>query len=292
MTDKYYEIRNYLSNNINDFKETVSEEFINYYGIEYKNEIISRLNDTNFVFYVNTNLRTFSSFPFYKINCSKNSYNDIKKEFKIVKKEILKNNYDNAIYSSDKRIFPLKEIIDSNRTCLDCYNEITNKIEKVIYVPLFNGHDESLIHEMIHSIMTSPLCYTDIKGRKCVFKIGFTLCDSKMERLLEECLTEIDAKKIYKKVHNKYIFLDKFYPLYKSECMYDKYIPFVIDFYNKYMVDINYSRFNLNKNHILSLIGKNNYDIFLSLINEYYSNSFPCGANYYINEVKKLVKKM
>ena len=74
--------------------------------------------------------------------------------------------------------------------------------------------------------------------------------------------------------------------------MYDKYIPFVIDFYNKYMVDINYSRFNLNKNHILSLIGKNNYDKFLSLINEYYSNSFSCGSNYYINKIKKLVKKM
>ena len=289
MIRNYYGISSYLKNNIDNFKEIVSNEFINYYGKDYKNEIISRLNDTNYVIYVNTNLYPSFSFPSNINNCGKNNYNDLKKEFKKLITEIIKNNYDNNIYISNDGLFPLKKIINSNWTCLDCYNEVTDKIEKIIYVPLFIGNDESLIHEMIHSIMTTPICFTNIEGRRCVFKTGLCLFDSTIERLIEECITEIEAKIIYEQVHNKYEYLDKFYPLYKHKCMYDKFIPFVIEFYNKYTDEINYSRLTLNKNNIVSIIGKDRYNKYLSLLNEHYSN---LSGKHYANKENKLIKMM
>ncbi len=100
MTDKYYEIRNYLSNNIDIFKEIVCNEFINYFGNEYKNIIINRLNNTNYIFYMNTDLHSFFTFP-SKSDYAKANYNKLKKEYELLKKIINKNKFDNILYCSN-----------------------------------------------------------------------------------------------------------------------------------------------------------------------------------------------
>ncbi len=288
MTDKYYEIRNYLSNNINDFKEIVSNEFINYFGNDYRNEIISRLNITDFIFYMNTDFFTFPSESDY----AKENYSRIKRERELLKKIINKNDFDNILYSSNNSICPLKEIINTNRTCIDNYNEITNEICKVIYIPLFSSSDESLIHEMVHSIMTNPIGFTNIDKRRCIFKIGLSMLNGIGEKLLEECITEINAKEIYSKVKNKISYLDKYYPLFESKCIYDKYIPLVKDLYYSHPKDINYSRITLNKNYIISILGKNSYYKYINLLESYYKNYYDCDKSLYYDKVNKLIRKM
>ena len=49
----YEELKNYVGNYFENFKSIATEEIVNYYGEQYRDQIVSRINNTSFAFYIN-----------------------------------------------------------------------------------------------------------------------------------------------------------------------------------------------------------------------------------------------
>ena len=58
----FSEIQKYIMDNFESYKNEVIKELINYYGEEYRDLIISRVEDTDFIFYINPNFNVFDFF--------------------------------------------------------------------------------------------------------------------------------------------------------------------------------------------------------------------------------------
>ena len=315
---EYQKVQEHIELNFNSFLYSACEELIKYYGEEYRDIITHRLNNTNFVFYVKETEKLVGTLEeIFNKESLDEDYKIIKKQHKKVTKYIKKNNelnsenedvevvkmvnrkaYDtsNENYNEFDKSFrenSLKDIVF--KYGCSCYTPIyfedTQKIEHDIIIPLFKADDEDLIHEMIHAIMSQDLLI--INNNKTYHKTGLAIRRD-AEDLLEEWITEIEAKRINKNLKDKGIeLIDKFFPKRTSKTSYDIFIPFVQDFYDYFKDILIYSRITLNKNYLLEQIDRNNYYDFMLAIIECYRGYFESDDFYYYKLIlEKETKKM
>lgn len=280
--DNYDEIANYLNNSIDSYLDLVSQELIKYFSPDYKNEIISRIDSTNFIFFI----KHFSSDWYDSIHrrgrIVKENYQTLRKEFINLKKVINNNDsYSPIIYNYKNEV---ASTLGSSQTIYDNTSTtiIFNNHYREIYIPLYLQSDEALIHEIIHSITGS----VSINGE---IHVGLYNNKKSETRSIEEVITQYNAKKIYKRVKNKISLVDKYYPFDNVICLYDDYINVIKNFYLKYRREINYSRFTSDKDFIIKLFGKHNYFLLLQLIDEYYWKDNYFNGNYYNKRISKTI---
>ena len=312
--EEYKKIREYLQKNFEYFLDSACEEFIDYYGEKYKDIITYRLHNANYIFYVNEEEKLVDSLDkvFDRGNFNER-YKIIKKQHKQVTDYLkgVKKHVDK--FNSENQDFEIVKIVNRKvyDTSLDTYSdtdkaireqeinhllfkygsscafftpiylEDSKKIEHDIVIPLFKADDGTLIHEMIHAIMSQDLLL--INENEPYLKTGISITVNRdSEELLEECITEIEANNISKRLKEKDIsFIDKFFPKYTHSCFYDTFIPFVIDFYDYFKDILTYSRITLNKSHLLEQIDRNNYYDFMVAFAECYREYFSKDDFYY-----------
>lgn len=320
--NKYYnEIQEYLKANFERFISSVCDEFINYYGDRYKEEITHRLNDTNYIFYVNESKPLLNSFldHFNSDNLTDN-YTIIKKQYKKISKYFKRRkryvdyynakNYNpeifaivnrkmldtsNTQYSKEDMLLResvLDKIINLHEICyFPLYLDDSEKVEHNVIIPLFKADDEGIVHEMIHSIMSQDLLL--INDNEPYSKTGLAI-ENNAEELLEECITEIEAQEISKALKEKGIeFINKFYPKKFNGCQYNTFIPFFKDFYDYFKDELIYARITLNKNYLLELLNRNEYYGFIAVVEDCHKNYFEkYDFMYYKQSIDLEVDKM
>ena len=320
--NEYKNIHEYFEENFNNFLNSVCEELVSYYGEEYKDIITYRLYNTNFVFYVNEAEPLFKSYIGFldKGNLTDN-YIIIKKQYKSITNlfKKVKNHVDNLnaddsnieilrifnrkIYEKNsntytekdnaKRESTLSYLVKHNAICyLPIHLEEANVIEHNVLVPLFKTNDNDLIHEIIHAIMCQDLLL--INGEEPYCKTGLSVRKD-AEGLLEECITEIEAEKISKNLKDNGIeLIEKYYPKKDNNpCFYNRFIPFIEEFYNYFKDTLIYSRITLNKSYLLEQIDRDNYYDFMVEFAKCYRDYFDNNDfHYYKNIFEKETKKM
>lgn len=286
MNSKKEEYKSFLQNGLENIKPLILECLLEYYGYQYAREIISRFNNINYFFYLNEK-------KYEKQICARkktlsSNYLELNKDYKLVKREIikysrwcekekiLKNRYIYSTADIDYFNNEFLEFINDNyiNKNLNCMHSalIDNEYLRLVYSPVFFSSDECLIHEIVHAIMAIPLFYTvDESGNEQGYdKCGF-IVNNKNGKYLEESITEIEARNIYKLFKEKGgNFLDKIYYSKTFDCAYHLLDPIVMPFYNKYKEEIIDSRITLNKNKILYLCGKENFESYANAVNECY----------------------
>ncbi len=263
----------YIKRNFNSFKSEVIEEMTKYYGKKYKNTIIRRLDEVNFIFYGNVK----NSIP-----CKKQNYSG--------KKEIIYQTKD-IKYSIDIKE-SIKYDIDSKLISFNArYDFDKNEVHKYILIPLF-ATDEDIIHEMIHAITYMPLY---INNEKEIYKgkSGLAISNDDGEILLEETITELEAKKIYKSLtkNNNKVFINE-YNDELSNCYYNNFINLILKFYKLFFNEITYSRITLNKNYLLNKLEKDLYERLTDLIGYYAEDLYSISKERYIPLIDCTVDKM
>lgn len=305
--EEYKKIREYLQKNFEYFLDSACEEFIDYYGEKYKDIITYRLHNANYIFYVNEEEKLVDSLDkvFDRGNFNER-YKIIKKQHKQVTDYLkgVKKHVDK--FNSENENFEIVKIVNRKvyDTSLDTYSdtdkaireqeinhlifkygsscafftpiylEDSKKIEHDIVIPLFKADDGTLIHEMIHAIMSQDLLL--INENEPYLKTGISITVNRdAEEKLEEWITEIESKRITKRMKEKGIeLINCFFPKKVSTSSYDTFIPFVIDFYDYFKDILTYSRITLNKSHLLEQIDRNNYYDFMVAIVNCYKNYF------------------
>lgn len=263
----------YIKKNFNSFKSDVINEMIKFYGKKYKDTIIQRLEEVDFIFYGNI----------------KNGMPSKKQGFSGKKGIIYKTK--EIQYSKD-----IKELINSD---IDAkfisfnarYDFNKNTINKYILIPLF-ATDEDILHEMIHAITYTPL-YVDNEKEIYKGKSGLGVSNDDGEILLEESITELEAKILYKsliKTRNK-TFLNE-YCNETSNCYYNNFIPLIYKFHKSFFGDITYSRITLNKNSIVNHIGKELYNNLIAYIGYYAEDLYSMSKHKYIPLIECAIDKM
>ena len=288
----YLKIKKYLEYNFNSFKDEVIKEFVNYYGEQYKDIIISRINNTNFIFYINPN---YNEFFIYNNNKNKK----LKKKYDKIQHIIKTKSLNNGQIFNSKNLSSIAylSVLNNNGSCfIYMYSNSEKSLKKEIFIPVFYADDCAIIHEMIHSIMSTPLILEGQNNQKSlIYKFGICTSENEGEVLLEECITELEAKIIYNRIKNKNISLiDNYYFLNNCNCFYDSFIPYISKFYYLFRKDINDSRITLNNRKFINDIGNNNYNKFIMFLKDFYDNMYDCDKSFYklfidesINEMNK-----
>lgn len=324
--EEYKKIREYLQKNFEYFLDSACEEFIDYYGEKYKDIITYRLHNANYIFYVNEEEKLVDSLDkvFDRGNFNER-YKIIKKQHKQVTDYLkgVKKHVDE--FNSENENFEIVKIVNRKvyDTSLDTYSdtdkaireqeinhlifkygsscafftpiylEDSKKIEHDIVIPLFKADDGTLIHEMIHAIMSQDLLL--INENEPYLKTGISITVNRdSEELLEECITEIEATNISKGLQEKGVsFIDKFFPKYTHPCFYDHFIPFVKDFYYSFKDALTYARITLNKSYLLEQIDRNNYYDFMVAFTECFREYFSKDDFYYYKmKIDEEINKM
>ncbi len=280
------ETKQYLTSNLDNFINLVIKAMIEYYGEEYSDEIVSRVKNTNFIFYVN---------PKYKLNNKKvkANYKYIKQYHSRLCKEV-KNTHNYQIYNQKgiPSVAASFSISMNSISFVQMFNNELHSIEKVVSIPLFFTEDASVIHEMIHAIMSIPVGVIDNHfGYTLKNKFGICSIGDKKSEILEECLTEIEAQRIYQLLGNT-DFINKYFPNNKFDCFYNKFIPLVLDFYNKYKEELINARITLNNRGFIDMIGREKYEEFTHFLNDYYNNYDNSEYSFYKHVIDKCVTEM
>ena len=316
--DEYKKIQEYFKENFDSFLSAVCEELIAYYGEEYRDIITYRLYNTNFIFYVK---ETESLVGILDKILDKENINErykiIKKKHKQVTnylKEVKKHVDDFNSKNDDLEVIKIvnRKIFDTSdkdysevdkatreteinrlmfkfgNTCAfftPIYLSDSNMIEHDIIIPLFQCGDASIIHEMIHAIMSQDLLLID--GNTPYHKTGLAITINRdAEELLEEWITELEAKRIDKNIKKKGIkLIDEFFPKKVSRCSYDTFIPFIEGFCDYFKDILTYSRITLDKCYLLEQIDRDNYYDFMVAIVDCYRSYFEEYDFYYHKKV-------
>ncbi len=263
----------HIKKNFNTFKNSVITEMVKYYGKKYEDIITQRLDDVNFIFY-----GTIKN----GIPSRKQSFNG-RKGVVFRTKEIDYNIDTKESINSD---------IDSKLICFNTkYDFDKNELNKYILIPLF-ATDEDIIHEMIHAITYTPL-YLDDENEKYKGKTGLAVSNNDGEILLEETITELEAKNIYKllKKKNSKTFLAEYYDV-TSNCYYNHFINLISKFYKYFFNEITYSRITLNKNSLVQRVGKDLYERLTEFIGYYAEDLYSLSKERYIPLINCTVDKM
>lgn len=290
MISKYNEIQKYLQNNFNHFKNEVTKEIIYYYKEKYRDIIMSRLEETEFIFYISPK---FSDFLRYSSKKNSN-YKLLKKDYKVIQKEVRKNKLNSGVICNTMSYIPndYEFVSNNNFICFRyTFDKDSEKLTRKVFIPIFYADDRAIVHEMVHSIMSSPLLLYEKDEFK--YKFGIGIVDNADEALMEECMTEIDARRIARRLKEKKIsFIDKYYLFEGFLCSYDYFIPSVNNLYNLYEDEINESRITLNSRKFIYSIGKENYYDFVKYLYDFYNYLYDVDRSYYKEHLQKCISNI
>ena len=135
---------------------------------------------------------------------------------------------------------------------------------------------------MIRAITYEPL-YINPSIESYKGKSGLVSSNIDGEILLEESITELEAKLIYTsliKTRNK-TFINE-YREEKSNCYYNHFIPLITKFYKAFFKGITYSRITLNKNYLIEKVGKNLYTKFINYVHQYAEDLYSKSKDRYV----------
>jgi hypothetical protein len=125
------------------------------------------------------------------------------------------------------------------------------------------------------------------------YKMGLSVSCDGMSDILEESLTEMDAKIIVKRMRKRKIyFIDKYCLFDRSKWFYDNFITYTIDFYKSFKDRINRARLTLNLRELKYWIGEEEYNEFINLIEDYYNNFYDCDRAFYKFYIDKSMSKI
>lgn len=245
-------------------KDEIISSFISYYGEEYKNIITHRLNNTEFIFYVNKRKKYLNFRNLLHKKPLKSNYEEIKK--KIVYTSLKTDDEDFKLFT--------EMAVEDTLTC-EKGMIINGEYKRIIYIPLAYANDNSLIHEMVHAVCDQELLVTE-EG-KVISKVGLTNSDNDFSKnkYLEEVLTEIDAKNIVRDIRSKGIdIIDSLYLSSEYRCVYDILSVLTKEFYQTYRDNIINARLTMNFRKFKNLLGDKEFEEYEKLIYDFFT-SFP-----------------
>lgn len=295
------------------------ESFVLYYGEKYRDIIEERIRNISFIFYCNYDKErefrldegmTFSlNFEYIKDLYSK-LIKETKKESKSFKKyrglnKIIFSTVD-LISFAEEELSDLNLFLQKDRAIQESAGKqhskiIDNKYKSKIFIPFFFADDLMLIHEIVHAI-TRNLIGESYKNKKIItcHKLGIELInmDDKIDELIfEEIIADIEADNIFE-IFNALggKIMEEFYYKNKSISFYDKLKCLIYEFYNDFKKEIIYSRITLNKNYLLKIVGKVNFNYLNMWLNDILLNEYLQNEKK-LNEIKKnyidiIIKKM
>lgn len=202
-----------ITDRITTYKDLILESFIEFYGEEYRNVIITRFNDISFLYYIN------DITIFYIVDSLKQGYNDKFKnimfaipyiihliENNFYKQEITSDNFyklgiNKIVGSSDKKLLLDKELLkysiaialrEKSEDPYEVNIPVNKGFKRIIALPVFSVDDKSLFHEINHAISSE----TVLKNGKTKVKCGFDYEDGE-KNYYNEILNDIIAIEIY-----------------------------------------------------------------------------------------------
>ncbi len=296
------------------------ESFVLYYGEEYRDIIEERIKNIEFIFYCNYDKKrefkldegmTLSlNFKYIKdlysklIKEAKEESKSLKSKYRDLNKIVFSTD-DLTSFSknelSDLNLFLQKDRAIQESACKQHSKIIDNKYKNKIFIPIFFADDLMLIHEIVHAI-TRNLIGESYKNKKIItcHKLGIELInidDEIDESIFEEIITDIETDnifEIFKALGGK--IMEEYYCENKSISFCDKFKFLIYEFYNSFKKEIIYSRITLNKNYLLKIVGKVNFNYLNMWLNDIRLNE--CLQNKKeLNEIKKnfidiIIKKM
>ena len=283
---------------IEENKDILIESFVEYYGEQHRDEIISRFNEIVFVYFINWNNFFNHSFSrlknFYCENKQaiseseqemfqdfqdffkyRSKANDVIKECfvgssnkKVLKKALFDNVFRNSL---------IKVLNDKTPTYFDHFKK--NKMQRIICLPIFIFSKATIIHELNHALTDIPLIalHNDIYK-----KSGFETIEE--ERIINELINESIALGILKIFERRGGDLSTLILAY-NKSIYEKNLYLIKKFYKEFKKIIKESYITLNKNNLVQSVGKENYKELVNMVNKYYSKD---GA--LIKQTKKKAK--
>lgn len=259
---KEYAIK--ITDKITIYKDIILESFIEFYGEDYRDIIITRFNDISFLYYIN------DITIFYIVDSLKQGYNDkfkniifaipyiihlIKNNF--YKQEIKPENFyklgiNKIVGSSDERILLDKELLkysiaialrEKNECPYEFNIPINNELKRIIALPIFSVDDKSLFHEINHAISSEIV----IKNGKIAVKCGLEY-ENEEKKYYNEIINDIISLEIYN------IFIQKcrdniLEDNIMNEALFDTYTEYhhlIMDFYEKNKMKIKSSFIDFN----------------------------------------------
>lgn len=300
-----------IKDSLNSNKKILIESFVEYYGEEYRNTIEKKLNDIDFVFYINWE-SIITTIKEYIPNVENpNKYEDFinfvnsktKKESfftKYFKSMTEKSSLpDNIVGTTNPSIFNipyikfvLPKFLDSPSARCCCYTDESLNVNKVIFFAILCLSEKTIIHEINHAITNDIIAfnYNDEKIKERLFKSGLftdvTGQSEKNENILEELINEkaaLEITKIFKQKGGDFSSFCLNVPT--LFCPYNMNLYLIDEFYDTFKEYIKIARISENKNVLIERIGKTNYENFIKLVNSCYTRQYSDLS--IIEEIKK-----
>ena len=261
---------------------SILDSFIEYYGDEYSEFIKKRIDDVCFFYYIDWDtIKQLISFGLKKDNIKWtdnliNVYQEYKKIGK--NKEVMTNvlvgiTDKKVLYIPELRNIIEKSIKGKNPYCINCSIDDETKI--LISFQILTLDDKAIIHEINHALTTDNIAYIEQDSKKIalVSKTGLnvysTNCDSK-ETILEELINERASEDIEKVFHQKGGNLSPMCLNSGMKHIYKENLYLIDSFYLMFKDYINKARITNNKNYLVNIVGKDNYESYVDLVNKYY----------------------
>jgi hypothetical protein len=278
----------YLKEQFEKFKNYVTKLLIDYYGKQFEEIIIERLNynSNNFIFYgnlsdhriENDSVKDKYENDFFRLfNTKYDLTAEIDDPFSYYSgfREIIYST--NSMDYDDNVNEKIKESMNFQKMVTFRYYDLNDlSIKPICLIPIFSD-DRAIIHEMIHFITYLPLFVTD---SSFIGKTGLCSNTNIGEKILEEIITELEARRIYDNCDKSTILISQHYNIKST---YALLFDLVVDFYDGFKDEITFARFTMNKNYLLEIIGRDNYGELISIIGECYSR-----RNFDIENIREL----
>lgn len=288
-------------------KQILLDSFIEYYGEENRKIIEERFKEVVFAYYVDFD--TIETFIKEKSEKIKEKYKPFLEFYDA---------HNDGLNIFGERILPHNFVGITNEKSLDndtIYNKICNRIvdknpfssyirdpwtkevTRLVCFELFSSSEETLIHEVNHSVTRDRILdfvSEDWSFGGSIEKIGLMVDDDDemiQDGILEELINErasIEIAKIFKRRGGD---LSSFLigGVYMSSYELNMYM--IEDFYNNFSKYLKDARIRDNKNAILNRVGKENYALFCQRLNRNYvvkDTPYPV-RNYPSDEYKEKV---
>lgn len=277
-------------------REIIIESFVEYYGEEHRSLIEKRYNQITFVYYVSpveidNVINHFLKYgqdqaakydQFIEIQEAYQDIQSVPSHYLVgMTNEEMAEKYETSKFIKDMLHYAFY------KGCA-LFNGIMLKknIYKIVLFPILVLNEGIIIHEINHAIVYDVLanvinkeCLRSKEENDRIEKNGNSVdiltpgAPVSEERILDELLNEKASKDITKIFKRRGGDLTPFCLCNEwTVSIYEKNLYLIEEFYERFGCLISYARITLNKNEIVKRVGKENYQQFVDLVNQYYSS--------------------
>lgn len=304
-----------IKESIEKNKPVLIESFIEYYGEEFRNVIIKKINEITFIYYIDwetvdliikeflpqvDNIDKYTAFIEFR-----NSKTFLSSLFeRKVKSRKLPENLigmtNSSIVNNDFIVKRLFKNLSRPEACSFNYGSVKH-MDRIITFQILTLTEKAIIHEINHAITRDNLAYImDDRSTPigAISKAGLSVdanCQNNGERIVEELLNDKVSEEIETIFKSKGGDFSDFCLNIPLEYPYEHNFYLIDDFYMQFKKYIKIARISEKKNELISRIGKEEYEEFIRLINKYYSDDISKIESYkekIMPIIKKLIEKM